>query len=96
MTTWFITRHPGAIEWAQQQGLHIDRQEAHLDVQQVQPGDRVLGTLPVNLADEVCARGAHYWHLSINLPADARGQELGASDLQRFDATLERFEARKL
>jgi CRISPR-associated protein Csx16 len=32
MTTYFITRHPGAIAWAQQQGITVDRQLGHLDI----------------------------------------------------------------
>jgi CRISPR-associated protein Csx16 len=47
MTTWFISRHPGVIAWAEQQGLHVDIQASHLDPAQVQAGDTVIGTLPV-------------------------------------------------
>jgi CRISPR-associated protein Csx16 len=49
MTTWFVTRHPGAIEWASRQGIRVDRQIAHQDPADIQPGDTVIGTLPVNL-----------------------------------------------
>jgi putative CRISPR-associated protein (TIGR02620 family) len=58
MTTYFVTRHPGAIEWAARQGLKVDRLLDHLDVAIIQPGDTVIGILPVNLAAEVCARRA--------------------------------------
>ena len=57
MTTYFITRHPGAIAWAKQQGITVGRQHTHLDVNDIQPGDTVIGILPVNLAAEICQRG---------------------------------------
>ena len=31
MTTWFISRHQGAIEWVKKQNILIDRFESHLD-----------------------------------------------------------------
>ena len=37
MTTWFVSRHPGANVWAQEQGLQIDRWVSHLDATQIQP-----------------------------------------------------------
>ena len=95
MTTWFITRHPGARQWAERQGLHIDRHEAHLDPADVQSGDTVIGTLPVQLAAEICARGARYLHLSINLPAAARGKDLSADELKHYQARLEAFHVKK-
>lgn len=55
---WFVSRHPGAVEWLAEQGLEVDRMIAHLDIRQIQSGDWVMGTLPVSLAAEVCARGA--------------------------------------
>lgn len=91
MTTWFISRHPGAVEWAQRQGLHVDRFVAHLDPGAVQRGDTVIGSLPVNLAAQVCAAGAFYGHLSLELPANLRGVELSADDLQRLDAHVQHF-----
>ena len=78
MTTWFVTRHPGAIEWAARQGLRIDRHVAHLDPASIAPGDTVIGILPVNLAARVCERGARYFNLSLELPAEARGGTAGA------------------
>lgn len=53
--------------------------------------DRVLGTLPVSEAARVCARGGRYLHLSIDIPAEARGRELSADDMQAFGAQLEEY-----
>ena len=58
MTTWFISRHPGAIEWVKQQNIQINRFESHLDTSLVQANDVVIGTLPIHLAAEVCQKGA--------------------------------------
>jgi CRISPR-associated protein Csx16 len=95
MTTYFITRHPGAVEWAARQGLAVDRQIAHLDPADVWPGDMVIGTLPVNLAAQVCARGARFFNLSLDLPPEARGLELTADDLERYGARIEEYEILK-
>lgn len=94
MTTWFVSRHPGALQWMEQHGPAFDQHVPHLDPAQVLPGDTVIGTLPVNLAAQVCARGAAYWHLALEVPAEARGRELSAQELQALGATLQRFHIR--
>jgi CRISPR-associated protein Csx16 len=91
MTTFFVSRHRGAIEWAATQNFHVDALVAHLDPDTVQAGDTVIGSLPVNLAAQVCAKGAAYWHVSMQLPATLRGQELSADDLEQLQARVERF-----
>jgi CRISPR-associated protein Csx16 len=91
MTTLFVTRHPGAVEWAARHGLNVDRKVVHLEPGDIQPGDVVIGSLPVHLAAAVCARGGQYFNLSLNLPEEARGRELTADDLDRYGARLERF-----
>jgi CRISPR-associated protein Csx16 len=92
MTTWFISRHPGAIAWAAAQDLPIDSHASHLDPARVQTGDTVIGTLPVNLAAAVCQRGARFFSLSLDLPAHWRGRELSASELRQCNARLEGFD----
>jgi CRISPR-associated protein Csx16 len=94
MTTWFISRHPGAIEWARQQNLHVDEYVAHLDTARIRAGDTVIGSLPVNLAAQVCAAGARYLHLSLELPAQLRGVELRADQLTALGARLQAYEVR--
>lgn len=91
MTTWFISRHPGALEWARRRGLRVDQYVAHLDPASVQPGDTVIGSLPVNLAAAVCERGARYLHLSLELPAHLRGQELSADQLDALGARVQAY-----
>lgn len=91
MTTWFVSRHPGAIAWATQQGLRVDQHAAHLDPSQVQSGDTVIGTLPVNLAAQVCRQGAQFFNLSLDLPIYLRGRELNADELRTCRARLEKF-----
>ena len=72
MTVWFVTRHSGATEWAGQQGLMIDRQVSHLNLDDIEKGDLVLGTLPVNLVAQVNEKGARYLHLVLPLPENLR------------------------
>jgi CRISPR-associated protein Csx16 len=50
-----------------------------------------MGTLPVNLAAEVCARGGRYLHLTLDLPPEARGRDLSAEEMERFGARLTEF-----
>ena len=76
MTTWFISRHPGAIKWVKLQNIQIDRFESHLDTSLVQAGDVVIGTLPIHLAAEVCQKGVKFYFLSINVTPEQRGTEL--------------------
>jgi CRISPR-associated protein Csx16 len=92
---WFVSRHPGALDWARQNGIAFDRLVAHLDTQKVSAGDKVIGSLPVNLAAEVCARGAEYWNLSLRVAERDRGRELSAEELQGYNAIVERYDIRK-
>lgn len=96
MTIWFVSRHPGALTWARQNGIAFDCHVAHLDPEKIGAGDTVIGSLPVNLAAEVCARGAKYWNLSLRLAEQDRGQELSAEELQAYNTTMEHYEIRKL
>lgn len=74
-----------------QRGVEVDHCIAHLDPAQLAPGDTVIGTLPVHLAAEVCARKGRYLHLSLTVPADKRGSELSLEDMQACQARLEAF-----
>ena len=56
MATYFVTRHGGALEWAARHNIRIDHALSHLRIEEIQPGDVVIGVLPVHLAAEVCAK----------------------------------------
>lgn len=91
MTIYFVTRHQGANEWALQQGIQVDKQIDHLDPAIIKQNDTVIGSLPANLAAEVCRKGGRYLHLSLDLPQALRGQELTAEDMIHCNAQLEEF-----
>ncbi|MDP5131954.1 MAG: CRISPR-associated protein Csx16 [Paraglaciecola sp.] len=91
MTTFFISRHPGAINWIKQQGITIDRWETHLDLADVKSGDRVVGTLPIPMVAALNQKGATYLHLNVAVPASLRGQELSEETLDVLGATLQAF-----
>lgn len=86
--TYFVSRHPGAAQWAREQGIEVDHWLSHIDVDKIQRGDTVIGSLPVHLAAKVCSRGGRYMHLSLDLPEEWRGEELSAKELRACNARL--------
>ena len=91
MMIYFISRHKGALEWAQRNGFENAEVIAHFDPSVVRGGDIVIGTLPVHLAGQVCGKGGRYFHLSMSVPADRRGTEISADDMDEFGACLQEF-----
>jgi CRISPR-associated protein Csx16 len=88
MPTYFVTRHSGAREWAARRGHGEAHVIAHLDPALIRPGDMVMGTLPVHLAAEVCARGAHFLFLVLDTPPELRGRDLTADEMEKCGARL--------
>lgn len=95
-TTWLVTRHPGAETFLRNAGEVIDRCVTHLDPLLVEAGDTVIGTLPLHHAAAVCARGARFLHLALDVTADQRGKELDAQQLTRCGARLEEFRIERM
>ena len=91
MARWFVSRHSGAIEWATRQNLFVDRFVSHLNMNDVQSGDLVYGTLPMELAAEVCRRGARFFSLCVSVTEEQRGYDLTADDLVRLNAELREY-----
>ena len=95
MTTFFVSRHAGAIEWITQEGLLPDSENvqivADFDLKNVVAGDLVIGTLPAQLAAALCERGARYQHLTLDILPEQRGKELSADEMRACNARLEEF-----
>ena len=91
MTTYLVSRHRGAWAWAAEEGIPIDGVVEHLDPDVIQPGDCIVGTLPINLAAAVCERGGRYFHLSLHLSRHSRGQELTPERMRAYGACIEEY-----
>jgi len=89
---YFVSRHSGAVAWAEEEGFTVDEQLAHLDPAMVQSGDVVIGSLPVHLAAQVCTRGGRYMHLSMEIPPEWRGAELTPERMRACHARLEAYQ----
>lgn len=96
MTTYFVTRHTGAKQWAIEQGVMVDYIVDHLNIEDLQTGDTVLGSLPVNLVAELNEKGVRYFHLTLPLSEALRGKEISAELMRELGAKLEEFEVRKI
>ena len=93
-TRYFVSRHPGAVEWARRHpwGKTLTV-VSHLDPETVGRQDTVIGTLPIHHVATICARGALYLHLELSLTANQRGCELTADDLDAAGASLRAYHA---
>ncbi len=94
MADYFVTQHPGANEWAACRGITATR-IGHLTPQLIaalEPGDRVIGVLPLALAAGVNARGARFIALEMEVPEAVRKagkQEYTAAQMLSFGARLQ-------
>jgi len=92
MTTWFVSRHAGARQWALSEGLYFDRWVDHLWLEELRSGDVVAGCLPASTAAKLCELGASYLHLDMLDPHIVRrvrdGGELSAQDMRTLGARL--------
>ena len=97
MTTYFITRHTGALQWAVAHDIHFDIHLEHLlSLDKLQAGDVIIGTLPINLIYQINQLGVRYLHLSLQIPPHLRGVELDIEQLKVCQATLEEFVVTKI
>lgn len=89
-TTYLVSRHAAAIDWIKEQ-VPVDKVIAHLDIDLIDPNDIIIGTLPIHVAAQVCARHARYIHLSIDVPPEWRGKELNRADFLQCWPRLESY-----
>lgn len=94
---YFVSRHAGAIEWMKRQsGWQVDCFVPHLDIAAINAGDAVLGTLPIYLAAQVCAKGAAFYFLQLPQVLELRGSEYSADEMETMGCSLKRFDVRAL
>jgi len=94
MSTIFITRHPGAVEWLKANYPKIAKSAtmvSHFDASTTEAGDVIVGILPVNMICDVINHGARFIALQIDLPAELRGKELTVEDMDNCNAKLQEY-----
>lgn len=96
MTTWFISRHPGAIEWIKSSGVKVDKFKEHLCIEEISSGDVVIGVLPLTLVAKVCAKGARFLGMEFTQTRESRGTELTSETLEAMNCRLQEFYVKRL
>lgn len=90
---WIVSRHPGAQAWLLEQG-YIGTPIAHLDLKIIEPGQIVIGTLPIQMVVELTQKQIEYWHLSITVPECWRGIELTLEQMLTCQPKIQKITAR--
>lgn len=92
---WLVTRHQATKDWLLAK-MGFDSIVDHLDINLIHDGDEVVGVLPINIAAEVCAKGARYFHVAIQVTKDQRGKELDDQELAQLDPKLIEYQVIRL
>ena len=82
MDTVIVTRHSGLVEWLKRRGIEGEV-VSHADEETVRD-KRIYGVLPYRLA----ALAGEFVEVSMNVPAELRGKELTADDIDRLDPQM--------
>jgi CRISPR-associated protein Csx16 len=90
---YLVSRHPGAVAWMRPRVPDQPVQVLSHLAADFRPaaGDRVYGVLPLAWVERIHRDGAQAWLLEIDLPAQWRGRELSAAQLDALQARLVRY-----
>jgi len=86
-----VSRHPGAKQWLSQQGIAADHNQRHLNPDDLDHNDIVIGTLPMHLAATLDERGIAFFNLVLDVTADMRGRELDLSEILQCNPRIRRY-----
>lgn len=95
MTTWFVTRHPGALEWVRRLGYDVTHVE-QFDIEMTKPGDSVMGNLPVSVIARLTANRVQFFNLDMKTPPSHRGRDLTPDQMDEFGAQLVEYTAKRI
>lgn len=88
-----VSRHPGAVEWLEKQGIVPDATLEHLseaDLDSFRVGDSVVGILPIEFVGRLCEKGVRCEVISLATEEKQRGRELDCQQLEDAGARLVR------
>lgn len=88
-----VSRHPGAVEWLEKQGVVAEATFTHLseaDVTSFRVGDTVVGILPIEIAVRLCEQGVRCEVIFLTSEETQRGTELDCHQLEAAGARLVR------
>lgn len=93
MATIFVSRHPGAVEWAKKNlTVEVDQFIEHLDdIGIVKRGDTVIGNLPMAMAADICKKGARYFAIDLPQNREDRGVDLSSKKMEEHKCKIEEF-----
>lgn len=97
LTSYFVTRHPATKVWAKEQEIKVDYWLEHIsDLILFHEGDVIYGTLPIQIAAQLCHQGVRYGHFSLQVPPHMRGVDLSVDQLSAFQPKIEFFSIKKV
>jgi CRISPR-associated protein Csx16 len=91
---YLVSRHQGAIEFLTSRGYESPMLVNHASqsfIDSLTENDCVIGTLPIHLAEAVCAKGARFFNLTLDVPAEYRGKELSVELMEEFGARITEY-----
>lgn len=91
-----VTRHSGSVPVISDM-LSLDSEpvvKSHWtaeDTDSLQPGDVVVGIMPIHIVAQICAKGGRFFNFTLNLPPELRGKELSREQIEDLNPQLQEF-----
>jgi len=87
-----VSRHEGTIDYLKKRYPNAEVVN-HIDDPKKFKDSLIIGNLPINIIDTLLKNGNRFVLLTLNVPQELRGKELGEEELKRY---AKFYEVRKL